>query len=129
MFCPRSSTRSAAATSRRSASRCSRPARNYAFLANTTGANIALLRSCATVGVNVQFMANIWGMDEAGMKAAGKAVDGLVLVLGQAAVGFRRAGHEDVQRNLRHVRSDRQGLSPAALRTRRLPGAASGRGP
>ena len=60
---------------------------NYAFLANTTGANIALLRSCATVGVNVQFMANIWGMDEAGMKAAGKAADGLVQVLGQAQWG------------------------------------------
>ena len=60
---------------------------NYAFLANTTGANIALLRSCATVGVNVQFMANIWGMDESGMKAAGKAADGLVQVLGQAQWG------------------------------------------
>ena len=60
---------------------------NYAFMANTTGANIALLRSCATVGVNVQFMANVWGMDEAGMKAAGKAADGLVWVLGQAQWG------------------------------------------
>lgn len=60
---------------------------NYAFLANTTGANIALLRSCATVGVNVQFMANVWGMDESGMKAAGKAADGLVQVLGQAQWG------------------------------------------
>ena len=60
---------------------------NYAFLANTTGANVALLRSCATVGVNVQFMANVWGMDEAGMKAVGKGVDGLVQVLGQAQWG------------------------------------------
>lgn len=60
---------------------------NYAFLANTTGANIALLRSCATVGVNVQFMANIWGMDEAGMKAAGKAVDGVVWVVAQSPWG------------------------------------------
>jgi branched-chain amino acid transport system substrate-binding protein len=56
---------------------------NYAFMGNTTGANVALLRSCATVGVNVQFMANIWGMDEAGMKATGKAVDGLVWVVSQ----------------------------------------------
>ncbi len=60
---------------------------NYAFLANTTGANVALLRSCATVGVNVQFMANIWGMDEPGMKATGKAVNGLVWVVGQEAWG------------------------------------------
>lgn len=57
---------------------------NYAFLANTTGANIALLRSCTTVGVNVQFMANVWGMDEFGMKAAGKAANNLVWVVGQA---------------------------------------------
>jgi branched-chain amino acid transport system substrate-binding protein len=60
---------------------------NYAFLANTTGANIALLRSCATVGVNVQFMANVWGMDEAGMKAVGKGADNLVWVLGQSPWG------------------------------------------
>lgn len=60
---------------------------NCAFLANTTGANIALLRSCATVGVNVQFMANVWGMDEAGMKAVGKPVDGLVWVIPQAQWG------------------------------------------
>ncbi len=60
---------------------------NYAFLANTTGANIALLRSCATVGVNVQFMANVWGMDESGMKAVGKGVNNLVWVLGQAQWG------------------------------------------
>jgi branched-chain amino acid transport system substrate-binding protein len=60
---------------------------NYAFLANTTGANVALIRSCTTVGVNVQFMANIWGMDEAGMKAIGKGVDGLVNVLAQPMWG------------------------------------------
>ncbi|MEQ1611578.1 MAG: ABC transporter substrate-binding protein [Hyphomicrobiaceae bacterium] len=60
---------------------------NYAFLANTTGSNVALVRSCSTVGVNVQFMANVWGMDEAGMKAIGKPVDGLVMVLGQPQWG------------------------------------------
>lgn len=60
---------------------------NYAYLANTTGANIAMLRSCATVGTTVQFMTNVWGMDEAGMKAAGKAADGVVQVLGQAPWG------------------------------------------
>ncbi len=60
---------------------------NYAFLANTTGANVALVRSCSTVGVNVQFMANVWGMDEAGMKAIGKGVNGLVMVLAQPQWG------------------------------------------
>ena len=65
---------------------------NYVFLANTTGANIALLRSCDTVGVKVQYMANIWGMDEPGMKAAGKAADGMVWVAGQAAWGTDAPG-------------------------------------
>jgi branched-chain amino acid transport system substrate-binding protein len=60
---------------------------NYAFLGNTTGSNIALLRSCATVGVNVQFMANTWGMDESGLKAIGKPADGIVWVFGQAPWG------------------------------------------
>ena len=65
---------------------------NYAFMANTTGSNIALVRSCATVGVNVQFMANVWGMDEAGMKAIGKPVDGLVWVLFSAQWGTEVPG-------------------------------------
>ncbi len=58
---------------------------NYAFLANTAGSNISLLKSCATVGVDTQFMANIWGFDENAMKAAGKAADNVVWVMGAAA--------------------------------------------
>ncbi len=100
---------------------------NYAFLANTTGANIALLRSCATVGVKVQFMANIWGMDEAGMKAAGAAANDLVWVLAQPQWGSNVAWHESVQRDLEDVGPDRQGLSAAALCARRLPRAGHGR--
>jgi branched-chain amino acid transport system substrate-binding protein len=57
---------------------------NYAFLANTSGSNISLLKSCETVGVDVQFMANIWGYDENVMKAAGSAADGVVWVMGAA---------------------------------------------
>lgn len=65
---------------------------NYAFLANTTGSNVAVLRSCATVGVNVQFMSNVWGMDEAGAKAVGKSVNGLVFAAGQAQWGSNVPG-------------------------------------
>ena len=60
---------------------------NYAFLANTAGSNVAMIRSCATVGVNVQFMTNVWGLDESAMKGIGKAADGIVWVLGQAQWG------------------------------------------
>ena len=57
---------------------------NYAYLANTAGSTIALLKSCQTVGVNTQFMGNIWGMDEAGLKASGDAANGIVWVVAAA---------------------------------------------
>lgn len=57
---------------------------NYAFLANTSGSTISLLKSCDTVGVNVQFMGNVWGMDENAIKASGDAANGMVFVVGAA---------------------------------------------
>jgi len=59
-------------------------AANYAYLANTAGSTISLLKSCETVGTKAQFMANIWGMDEAGLKASGEAANGIVWVVGAA---------------------------------------------
>ena len=69
---------------RNSASRCCRPIQfaltpgdytaqcltlkqsgaNYAYLGNTAGSNISVLKACQTVGVEVQFLGNVWGMDE-----------------------------------------------------------------
>lgn len=57
---------------------------NYAFLANTGGSTISLLKSCATVGVDTQFMGNVWAMDENALKAAGDAANGTVFVVGAA---------------------------------------------
>ena len=57
---------------------------NYAYLANTAGSTISLLKSCETVGVNVQFLANIWGTDEGALKTAGDAADKLTWVVGAA---------------------------------------------
>ncbi len=57
---------------------------NYAFLANTGGSTISLLKSCETVGVDVQFMGNVWAMDENALKAAGDAANGTVFVVGAA---------------------------------------------
>jgi branched-chain amino acid transport system substrate-binding protein len=51
---------------------------NYAYLGNTAGSNISVLRACQTAGVNVQFLGNVWGMDENAMKAAGTAANGVV---------------------------------------------------
>jgi branched-chain amino acid transport system substrate-binding protein len=51
---------------------------NYAYLANTAGSNISVLKACKTAGVEVQFLGNVWGMDENAAKAAGEAADGIV---------------------------------------------------
>lgn len=60
---------------------------NFAFLANTAEANVALLRDCAKVGVDTQFLTNIYGWDEAAAKEAGDAGNGLVWVVSVARWG------------------------------------------
>ncbi len=59
---------------------------NYAYLGNTAGSNLSVLRSCQTAGVQVQFMGNVWGMDENAMKAAGTAANGVVFPVRTGAV-------------------------------------------
>jgi branched-chain amino acid transport system substrate-binding protein len=51
---------------------------NYAYLGNTAGSNISVLKACQTAGAKVQFMGNVWGMDENAAKAAGSAADGVI---------------------------------------------------
>jgi branched-chain amino acid transport system substrate-binding protein len=59
---------------------------NYAYLGNTAGSNISVLKACETAGVKVQFLGNVWGMDENAMKAAGTAANGVVFPVRTAAV-------------------------------------------
>lgn len=59
---------------------------SYAYLGNTAGSNISVLKACDTVGVTTQFMGNVWGMDENAMKAAGKAADGVIFPVRTGAV-------------------------------------------
>jgi branched-chain amino acid transport system substrate-binding protein len=54
---------------------------NYAYLGNTAGSNISVLKACKTAGVDVQFLGNVWGMDENAAKAGGDATDGVVFPL------------------------------------------------
>ncbi len=65
---------------------------DYAFLANTSSANISLLKACAEAGVETQFLANIWGYDENVMKVAGEAADGVVWVMGATTWADQVAG-------------------------------------
>lgn len=51
---------------------------NYAYLGNTVGSNISVLKACKVVNADIQFMGNVWGMDENAAKAAGDAADGVV---------------------------------------------------
>jgi branched-chain amino acid transport system substrate-binding protein len=54
---------------------------NYAYLGNTAGSNISVLKACKTAGVDVQFLGNVWGMDENAAKAAGDSANGVVFPL------------------------------------------------
>ncbi len=64
---------------------------NYAYLGNTAGSNISVLKACQTAGVQVQFLGNVWGMDENAMKAAGTAANGIVFPLRTEAIWTDKA--------------------------------------
>ena len=71
---------------------------NYAYLGNTAGSNISVLRACQAAGVNVQFLGNVWGMDENAMKAAGTAANGVVFPVRTAVVwGQQAPGMANIQ--------------------------------
>lgn len=70
---------------------------DYAYLANTSGSNISLLKSCDTVGVDVQFVSNVWGFDELAAPAAGKSGDGIVFPVGAAPWGADVPGMETIR--------------------------------
>ena len=71
---------------------------SYAYLGNTAGSNISVLRACQTAGVPVQFLTNVWGMDENAMKAAGAAANGVVFPVRTATVwGGQAPGMANVE--------------------------------
>jgi branched-chain amino acid transport system substrate-binding protein len=77
----------------------------YAFLANTSESNIALLQACAREGVSTQFMTNIYGWDEKAAETAGDAGNGLVWVVSAARWGEKVPGMalvEDIARTSGH---------------------------
>lgn len=59
---------------------------NYAYLGNTAGSNISVLKACKSVGADIQFLGNVWGMDENAAKAAGDAANGVVFPVRTAAI-------------------------------------------
>src|SRR4029450_5445 len=50
---------------------------NYAYLGNTAASNISVLKACKAAGVDVQFLGNVWGMDENAAKTGADAADGV----------------------------------------------------
>jgi len=52
---------------------------NYAFLGNTSASNVSVMKSCKNVGVDVQFMSNVFGMDESAARVASEAADGVIV--------------------------------------------------
>ena len=65
---------------------------NFAFLANTSEANVALVKACAAEGVSTQFLTNIYGWDEQAAKQAGDAGNGVVYVVSVASWGSDAPG-------------------------------------
>src|SRR6266540_1639193 len=59
---------------------------NYAYLGNTSGSNISVLKACKTAGADVQFLGNVWGMDENAAKTAGDAADGVIFPVRTAVI-------------------------------------------
>jgi branched-chain amino acid transport system substrate-binding protein len=51
----------------------------YTYLANAANATIALLKSCATVGVKTQYLTNIYAYSEPVMEAIGAAAEGVIV--------------------------------------------------
>ncbi len=64
---------------------------NYAYLANSSGSTISLLKACDTVEVNTQFMTNVWGIDAPVIKATGMPANGTVFVVRTGAVWGEKA--------------------------------------
>src|ERR1700691_4651641 len=54
---------------------------NCAYPGNTAASNISVMKACKTAGVDVQFLSNVWGMDENAAKTAGDAADGVIFPL------------------------------------------------
>ncbi len=68
---------------------------DYAYLANSSGSTISLLKACDIVGVKTQFMTNVWGIDVPVIKATGEPANGAVFAVrtgsiwGEAAPGMK----------------------------------------
>ena len=60
---------------------------NFAFLANTSESNVALVKACAAEGVSTQFLTNIYGWDQDAAKQAGDAGNGIVRAVSVAPWG------------------------------------------
>lgn len=70
---------------------------NYTYLANAANATIALLKSCATVGVKTQYLTNIYAYSEPVMTAIGDAADGVVAPIHVAPWGSDVSGMRRVR--------------------------------
>lgn len=60
---------------------------NFAFLANTSESNVALVKACAAEGISTQFLTNIYGWDQDAAKQAGDAGNGIVRAVSVAPWG------------------------------------------
>mgnify|MGYP006424126007 CR=1 FL=1 len=86
---------------------------DYAYLANTAGSNVSLLKACDTVDVDVQFVSNVWGFDELTAPAAEEAGDDIVFPVGAAEWGADVPGMDTIEEV--SLMSDQDGDEERAL--------------
>ena len=70
---------------------------DYVFLGNTAGANVSLLRSCASMGVKTQFLTHMSGFNEHVMKYAGRSSDDVIWAGRVRQWGTTAAGSETLR--------------------------------
>jgi branched-chain amino acid transport system substrate-binding protein len=69
----------------------------YTYLGNAANATIALLKSCATVGVKTQYLTNIYAYSEPVMQAIGEAAEGVIAPIHVAPWGSDVPGMKRVR--------------------------------
>jgi branched-chain amino acid transport system substrate-binding protein len=90
---------------------------NYAYLGNTAGLQHLRPAGLQTAGVQVQFLGNVWGMDENAMKAAGTAPrTAWSSRSAPRGLGAGCAGMQPCARDLPHLRPVGNAYGPCTTR-------------
>ena len=81
---------------------------DYAYLANSSGSTISLLKACDIVGVKTQFMTNVWGIDVPVIKATGTPANGTVFAVRTGAIWGEKAEGMATVKKISEISGDKK---------------------